>query len=827
MTREELDRIAAVDHPDPHSVLGPHEDEGGSIVVRVFRPDAVDVRVIEDGGRATQMERVHGLGIFEARIPARAGEGRARYKLEIHYADSVVTQHDPYAFPPGMGELDLHLAAEGTHLEIHRHLGAHVREIDGVRGTMFAVWAPAAQRVSVTGDFTQWDGRLYAMRRMGHGIWEIFLPDVLEGALYKFEIKTLQGPIVLKCDPYGRAMELRPKTASKVVTKRYEFTDASFLAQRAAGEIRRRPISIYEVHLGSWRIKPKAEGAESDAKTDPAERWLSYRELADTLVDYVADMGFSHVELLPVMEHPYDGSWGYQVSGYFAPTSRYGDPDDFRYFVDRCHSRGIGVILDWTPAHFPKDSFALGRFDGSALYEHLDPRKGEHKHWNTFVFNYGRPEVKNFLISNALYWIEEFHIDGLRVDAVASMLYLDYGASGPGDWVPNKFGGRENLEAVEFLRELNERVHARFPGVLVAAEESTAWPGVTKPPYVGGLGFDLKWNMGWMNDSLAYFGFDPIHRTFHHGKLTFSIWYAWSERFLLPLSHDEVVHLKKSMLSKMPGDTWRMHANLRALYAYMWAHPGKKLLFMGCEIGQQREWNFEGELDWSLLGEHAHAGMQRLVRDLNRLYRQHPAMHELDDEPQGFKWIDCNDAQQSVIAFVRYPSFVSPKGRRAKIVTNGRHVVCVGNFTPVPRVGYRIGVPRNCAYLEVLNTDAETYGGSGMGNLGRVEAQDVPHHGFAQSIVLTLPPLAVLWLAPELDEDPESEAEPDEIEARAEAVAEAPVEVPAAPLDARAAALVKAGMSAAAVAAVAATPLRAVADESTLVSLGPSKRASS
>jgi 1,4-alpha-glucan branching enzyme len=509
ITREELDRIAAVDHPDPHSVLGPHEDEGGAIVVRAFRPDAVEVRVIEDGGRATTMTRVHGLGIFEARVAARASDGRPRYKLEIHDADGVVTQQDPYAFPPGLGELDLHLAAEGTHLEIHKRLGAHVREIDGVRGTTFAVWAPAAQRVSVTGDFSRWDGRLYAMRRMGNGIWEIFLPEVLEGALYKFEIKTLQGAIVLKCDPYGRAMELRPKTASKVVTRRYEFTDASFLAERAAGEIRRRPVSIYEVHLGSWRIKPKPEGAD-DKKADPADRWLGYRELADTLVDYVADMGFTHVELLPVMEHPYDGSWGYQVSGYFAPTSRYGDPDDFRYFVDRCHSRGIGVILDWTPAHFPKDAFALGRFDGSALYEHLDPRKGEHKHWNTFVFNYGRPEVKNFLISNALYWIDEFHVDGLRVDAVASMLYLDYGAEGPGTWVPNKFGGRENLEAVEFLRELNERVHARFPGVLVAAEESTSWPGVTKPPYVGGLGFDLKWNMGWMNDSLAYFGFDPV-----------------------------------------------------------------------------------------------------------------------------------------------------------------------------------------------------------------------------------------------------------------------------------------------------------------------------
>jgi 1,4-alpha-glucan branching enzyme len=805
-TTEELDRIAAVDHPDPHSVLGPHEEDG-VLVVRVFRPDALSVRLIpEGGGTPREMTRVHGLGIFEARMgPASAPpSGPASepvsgplsgptspgvppsgptspgasgspalglpflYKIEVQYAGTTETQHDPYAFPAGLGPLDLHLAAEGTHLEIYRRLGAHVREVGGVRGTGFAVWAPSAQRVSVAGDFNGWDGRVAAMRRIGHGIWEIFLPGVAEGALYKFEIKTLQGPVVLKCDPYGQAMELRPRTASRVVTRRYEFTDARWVADRAAGEARRRPMSIYEVHLGSWRIRPEPSPASADlARTgaplplgetsgkgkDPAERWYGYREIADMLVDYVADMGFTHVELLPVMEHPYDGSWGYQVSGYFAPTSRYGDPDDLRYLVDRFHSRGIGVILDWTPAHFPKDAFALGRFDGSALYEHLDPRKGEHKHWNTFVFNYGRPEVKNFLISNALYWIDEFHVDGLRVDAVASMLYLDYGASGPGDWVPNRFGGRENLEAVAFLRELNERVHTLYPGVVVAAEESTSWPGVTKPPYVGGLGFDVKWNMGWMRDTLDYFGFDPIFRAYHHGKLTFSIWYAFNERFLLPLSHDEVVHLKKALLSKMPGDREAMHGNLRALYAYMWAHPGKKLLFMGGEIGQYREWSFEGELDWSLLDEPSHRGIQALVRDLNRLYQKLPAMFELDDEPEGFRWIDCNDAPHSVIAFVRFPSFLSAKGRRI-ITDKGVHVVTVCNFTPVPRFEYRIGVPRRSAYLERLNTDAAEYGGSGLGNFGRVEVEDVPCHGFAQSVVLTLPPLSTLWFVPELVEDP-------------------------------------------------------------------------
>jgi 1,4-alpha-glucan branching enzyme len=756
----ELERVAAVLHEDPHSLLGPHEllgGEAGVLVVRTFQPDATAVRLLpDDGVAAIDMTALAQKGIFEARMPS--GRATPSYRLEVRDRDRVRTVRDPYAFPPSLGPLDLHLAAEGKHRHIYRHLGAQPRELAGVAGVGFAVWAPQARRVSVVGDFNGWDGRSFAMRRIGQGIWELFVPDVPEGARYKFEVLTLQGNTVLKADPYGRAMELRPLNASIVTARHFAFTDEAWVAARAKQSVRQRPMSIYEAHLGSWRIRPLADVAgpsDPAAKPDPARRWYSYRELAETLVDYVADLGFTHVELLPVMEHPFDGSWGYQVSGYFAPTSRYGTPDDFRYFVDRCHARGLGVILDWTPAHFPKDAFALGRFDGSALYEHLDPRLGEHKQWNTFIFNYARPEVRNFLVANALFWIDEFHVDGLRVDAVASMLYLDYATAGPGDWVPNEHGGRENLAAVAFLRELNEQVHEAFPGVVVSAEESTSWPGVTKPPYVGGLGFDVKWNMGWMHDTLDYFSFDPIHRTYHHGKLTFSIWYAWTERFVLPLSHDEVVHLKRSLLSKMPGDRASMCANLRAMFAYMWAHPGKKLLFMGGEIGQWREWSFERELDWFLLAEPDHAGIQRLVRDLNGIYRKERALFELDDEPAGFRWIDCNDAPQSVVAFVRFPSSVV-KGKL--LPGTGVHVFVAANLTPVRRVGYRFGVPRRSAYLEVLNTDAEAYGGAGEGNLGRVAVEDVPCHGFPQSIVLTLPGLTVLWLVPELEDDPVVEA---------------------------------------------------------------------
>jgi 1,4-alpha-glucan branching enzyme len=786
---EALDRLAAVDDPDPHGLLGPHEEEG-SIVVRAFRPDALAITVLPDEVLAPRpMRRIHDLGVFEARFP----EVRAPfpYRLEIAYETGLFTLRDPYAFPPALGDLDLHLAAEGTHLELYRRLGAHVREMDGVRGTSFAVWAPNARRVSVTGDFNAWDGRLHAMRRMSAGIWELFLPDVGEGALYKFEVKTQEGLPALKSDPYGRAMELRPLTASKVVVRRFAFTDEAWMAARAAEESRRRPLSIYEVHLGSWRrvlLEPGVPRAE-EVGANKTHRWLTYRELAAELVDYVAELGFTHLELMPVMEHPFDGSWGYQVSGYFAPTSRYGTPDDLRFFIDRCHARGLGVILDWTPAHFPKDAFALGRFDGTALYEHPDPRRGEHRQWHTYIFDYGRPEVKNFLLSNALYWLDEFHADGLRVDAVASMLYLDYSSNRPGEWVPNKFGGRENLEAVAFLRELCDRVHARFPGAILTAEESTTWPGVTRPTYVGGLGFDLKWNMGWMHDTLDYFKLDPIFRAFHHTKVTFGLMYAFSERFLLPLSHDEVVHLKKSLLSKMPGDRWKMLANLRALYGYMWAHPGKKLLFMGGELGQWAEWSHDAQLDWGLLQDPEHRGLWTLVRDLNAAYRRYPALFELDDEQAGFRWIDANDSIQSVASFVRFPRAPAPASAPALPVAaepaqaaarspggtpsvppeahpptlpppppplpaKGFHVVFAGNFTPIPRFGYRLGVPRRCRYVEVINTDAAIYGGSGMGNLGKVEIEAIPSHGFAQSISITLPPLSSLWLAPELDEDP-------------------------------------------------------------------------
>ena len=763
ISAEELELVASVEHPDPHHVLGPHVDEeGGGVTVRAFRPDAHEITLLREGAPATPMRRIHPLGIFEATLPGATLP--LRYTLEVGRDGRTTVLRDAYAFPSSLGDLDLHLAAEGTHRELYKHLGAHVREVFGVKGTAFAVWAPSARRVSVSGDFNAWDGRIHAMRRMGRGIWEIFIPDVGEGALYKFEVKTMHGVLILKADPYGRAMELRPDTASKVTASHYTFDDDAWMAARKQAPIAKRPMAIYEVHVGSWKIHPKTTGA---TKGDPAERWLSYRELAVELVDYVADLGFTHIELLPVMEHPFDGSWGYQVSGYFAPTSRYGTPDDLRFFIDCCHRKGLGVILDWTPAHFPKDAFALGRFDGSALYEHIDPRQGEHKQWNTYVFNYGRPEVKNFLISNALYWLEEFHVDGLRVDAVASMLYLDYGASGAHDWVPNKFGGRENLDAVAFLRELCDAVHERVPGAVLAAEESTSWPGVTRATYLGGLGFDLKWNMGWMHDTLAYFGFDPIHRNFHHGKLTFGLMYAYSERFLLPLSHDEVVHLKKSLVSKMPGDRWKMHATLRSLYGYMWAHPGKKLLFMGGEIAQWGEWNFESELDWTLLAEADHAGMHRLVRDINALYKKQAALYELDDHPAGFRWIDANDAPQSVASFIRFPAqpraalpatsaeLAAPPAPLAPRGTKGVHVVFVGNFTPLPRHGYRVGVPRRCRYLEVLNTDAKEYGGSGLGNFGSAAIEAVPCHGFDQSIVLTLPPLAALWLVPELEEDPD------------------------------------------------------------------------
>ncbi|NUO49721.1 MAG: 1,4-alpha-glucan branching protein GlgB [Polyangiaceae bacterium] len=746
MLKEELQRIARGLHPDPHTVLGAQEADGG-FVVRCLRPGATGVRVEWKPGDFRDATRVID-GMFEA----RGADRPVGYHIQATYPDRVERLRDAYSFLPTIGDVDLHLFGEGKHLRIHEVLGAHPREHDGIHGTSFGLWAPNALAVRVAGDFNGWSGEATSMRRLSGGVWELFLPGIGEGALYKFEIVTRQGTIQ-KSDPFGRAMELRPQTASRVTTSRYAFGDAAWITAREKRDMRKLPLNIYEVHLGSWRLADRM-------RTDEERRdWLSYRELAHQLVDYVAEQGFSHIELLPIMEHPYDGSWGYQVSGYFAPTARHGSPDDLKYFVDRCHQKGIGVLLDWVPAHFPRDASALGRFDGTPLFEHWDPRRGEHRQWETFVFDWGRPEVKNFLLASALYWLKEFHIDGLRVDAVASMLYLDYGASHQGEWEPNVHGGRENLEAVAFVRELCDTVHREVPGAIVCAEESTAWPGVTRPTYTGGLGFDFKWNMGWMHDTLHYFSLDPIFRSFNHNLITFSLMYAFSEKYLLPLSHDEVVHLKKSLLEKMPGDEWQKRANLRALYALMWAHPGKKLLFMGGELGQKTEWNFSSELDWSLLDDERHRGLQRTVRDLNAYYKKTPALFELDDDPSGFLWIDANDAGQSCASFIRFPKS-ELKSRRT-----GKHVIMAGNFTPVIRRGYRLGVPRNCAYKEVLNTDASAYGGSNVGNLGSVRVEAIPSHGHAQSISITLPPLAVVYLEP-VDEGLPTEAEIAEERAR-------------------------------------------------------------
>jgi len=626
--------------------------------------------------------------------------------------------------PPALGDIDLYLLGEGKHRRLFEKLGAHRMTHNGADGISFAVWAPAAREVRVVGDFNSWDGRANPMQKLGEsGVWETFVPDVPDGANYKFEIVDIAGHLVLKTDPYAFATEVPPDTASKVYTPSYKFADDDWMTRRSSADPYAGPMSAYEVHPGSWRHGP--DGAP-----------LSYREMGSQLADYCTEMGFTHVEFLPVAEHPFGGSWGYQVSHYFAPSARFGTPDDFKHMIDTLHRAGIGVIIDWVPAHFPRDDFALARFDGTALYEHLDPRQGAHPDWGTLIFNYGRTEVRNFLISNALYWIEEFHIDGLRVDAVASMLYLDYSRE-EGEWVPNQYGGRENLEAIEFLKELNTVVHGEHPGVLMIAEESTAWPGVSRPLYVGGLGFGFKWNMGWMHDTLDYFTHDPIHRRYHHNQLTFSLMYAYSENFVLPLSHDEVVHGKGSLLNKMSGDPWRKFANLRSLFAYMWAHPGKKLLFMGGELAQYSEWNHDAQLDWAALQDHRHAGVQRLVADLNRIYRETAALWEVDHEPEGFQWIDANDADNNVISFFRANK------------THDEFLVCIANLSPIPRYNFRVGLPAKGAYVEALNTDSESYGGSNVGNLGVVEAEPIPWHGLDHSATVALPPLAVLWLRPD------------------------------------------------------------------------------
>jgi 1,4-alpha-glucan branching enzyme len=629
---------------------------------------------------------------------------------------------DSYSFMPTLTDFDIYLFNAGDHHRIYEKLGAHYAEVNGVGGVQFAVWAPSARSVSVIGNFNGWDRRLHAMRVLGSsGIWEIFVPGLPEGELYKFQIKTQNGFVLDKADPYGFEMECRPRTASKVNFLRdFDWRDGAWLAARKSWDYATHPIAVYEVHPGSWQ------------RADD-NRWLTYREEAEKLVDFVRRTGYTHVELLPIMEHPFDASWGYQVTGYFAPTSRYGSPSDFMFFVDLCHRNGIGVILDWVPAHFPKDSYALAEFDGSHLYEHADPRKGEHQDWGTYIFNYGRHEVKNFLISNALFWIDRYHVDGLRIDAVASMLYLDYSRK-EGEWIPNQYGGRENIDAVDFLRHLNTTVHQYYPGVLTIAEESTAWGGVTNATEFGGLGFDMKWNMGWMHDILEYFTKDPVHRSFHHDNLTFALLYAFSERFLLPLSHDEVVHGKASLLSKMPGDDWQKFANLRLLYGFMFGFPGKKLLFMGGDFGQWDEWNSEKSLDWHLLAYAPHQGILRWMEDLLSFYKSDAALHEIDFHYGGFEWVDFQDRGSSVISFVR-------KARDAEDAT-----IVILNFTPVPRTGYRIGVGKAGTYRERLNSDAERYGGSNVGNLGMVATEPVPAHGKDHSLSLTLPPLAALYL---------------------------------------------------------------------------------
>jgi 1,4-alpha-glucan branching enzyme len=720
----DADALAKGELGDPHRLLGAHDDGDGGTIVRAWRPGAEHVTVHVDGGLDYGCELVHPAGVWVAHVDGV--KPPLRYEVETRYPDGLgVTAPDPYAFPPTVGELDLHLAGEGRHEEIYEYLGGHLRTVDGVEGTAFAVWAPSAKAVAVVGEFNSWDGRLHPMRALGSsGIWEIFLPGVGEGALYKFEIRTQEGEIRLKTDPYAREVEVAPKTAAIVSRSRHAWDDDAWLAQRREQVPHAQPVSVYEVHLGSWRRDP-----------DDPDGLLTYAQLADELAAYANDMGFTHVELLPVMAHPFTGSWGYQVTGYFAPDPRLGTPDDLKAFVERMHEHGIGVLLDWVPAHFPRDDWALARFDGTALYEHEDPRRGAHPEWGTLVFNFGRNEVRNFLLASGLFWCDEYHADGLRVDAVASMLYLDYSRKA-GEWIPNEFGGREDLEAVAFLKELNEVLHAREPGVISAAEESTAWPGVSRPTYVGGLGFGFKWNMGWMHDTLDYFQHDPIHRRYHHHELTFSLMYAFSENFILPLSHDEVVHGKGTIYSRMPGDDWQKRANVRALYAYQWAHPGKKLLFMGQEFAQVDEWSAERSLDWHLLENAGHAGVQNLVRDLNHAYRDEPALWQRDEDPEGFFWIEANDAENSVVAFARTSG-------------DGRVLVCVMNLTPIPREGYRVGLPRGGRWREVLNTDAEQYGGSGTGNLGGVDAEPLPWHGQPTSAPMTLPPLGVLWFAPE------------------------------------------------------------------------------
>jgi 1,4-alpha-glucan branching enzyme len=809
VSHEEIDRLVAGIHHDPHAVLGAHPAAGG-VFVRALRPMAESVAVVLPDGRRIPMSHVH-QGVFSALLP----DGEIPdYRLAVTYPGRAgeTVADDPYRHQPSLGELDLYLISEGRHEELWRVLGAHLRTAGG--DTSFAVWAPNALGVRVIGDFNGWDGRAHPMRSLGgSGVWELLVPGVGAGTRYKYEICGRGGSWHRKADPLAALAEPPPATASVVYASDYEWGDQEWLAARATANPYSSPMSVYEVHIGSWR---------------PG---LSYVELADQLAAYVTELGFTHVEFMPVAEHPYAGSWGYQVTSYYAPSARFGSPDDFRYLIDRLHQAGIGVLVDWVPAHFPRDIWALARFDGTPLYEHPDPRRGEHPDWGTLIFNYGRPEVRNFLVANALYWLSEFHVDGLRVDAVASMLYLDY-SRGEGQWAPNPLGGRENLDAVSFLQEVNATCYKRVPGVMMIAEESTAWPGVTRPAYIGGLGFGFKWNLGWMHDTLSYLSRDPVFRSYHHNQMTFSMMYAYSENFILPLSHDEVVHGKAALLRKMPGDQWRQFAGLRSLLAYMWAHPGKQLLFMGSEFGQPTEWSEVDGLLWRLLGEAPHAGVQRLVADLNRVYGERPALWRLDSSPDGFGWIDANDTAGNVLSFLRFadladhgvddhgpddhgpdghavgdggpgdrgpgdgrpgdrgpgdgrpgdrgpgdrgPGDRGPGDRGAAERSGGDRdlddagladqaaaagtpkfghnrargiIACIANFSAVPHYNYRIGLPLPGQWAEVINTDSVHYGGSGVGNMGAVEAVAEPCHGRPASAVLTLPPLGVLWLAP-------------------------------------------------------------------------------
>jgi 1,4-alpha-glucan branching enzyme len=705
---EEIRAIVEGRHGDTFSVLGPHDNE-----IRAWLPGAAEASVVI-GGEVIPMERVNAAGFFVAELD----EPPASYRLKVGSYEF----DDPYRFPTLLTSFELYLHGEGTNYESYRTLGAHPTTLENVDGVRFAVWAPNAELVSLIGDFNGWNRTSHPMRRREGGIWEFFSPGLEAGAHYKYAVLSRSGQVQEKCDPYGFFAEVPPKTASIVwPLTNYAWTDDAWMTARGEREWLREPVSIYEVHLESWMRGPN-------------NTWLTYRELALSLVEYAKRMGYTHLELMPVMEHPFSGSWGYQVTGYFAPTSRFGTPDDFRYFVDQCHQAGLGVILDWVPAHFPRDAHALYRFDGTACYEHEDPRQGEHRDWGTLIFNYGRNEVRTFLLSNALYWLREFHADGLRVDAVASMLYLDYSRE-PGDWIPNKYGGRENLEAIDFVRRFNELVHQE-PGALSIAEESTSWPAVSRPTYANGLGFTMKWNMGWMHDMLDYFAMDPVFRKYHQQNITFSMLYAFSENFVLPVSHDEVVHLKRSLLGKMPGDEWRRFANVRAFLGYMFGHPGKKLMFMGCEFGQTEEWNHDVSLPWHLLQWPVHYTLQAFVKELNWLYRREPAMHEVDDSYSGFEWIDFRDAESSIISFVRYAK------------DRDDFLVFVCNFTPVVRHGYRVGVPRAGFYQEIFNSDAAMFGGSNVGNEGSTMAYEYPEHGRPAHVSITVPPLGVVVFKP-------------------------------------------------------------------------------